>query len=49
MFPSDNSLQKMLYMASQNVMKKWTQRYKDWDKVLSQLVILSPGRLECYL
>jgi|GEM_PF-2009735 len=25
MFPSDNSLEKMLYLASMNVVKKWTQ------------------------
>jgi len=29
MFPSDDSLEKMLYMASKNVIKKWTQRYKN--------------------
>lgn len=49
MFPSDASLEKMLYLASRNVVKKWTQRYKNWDKVLSQLLILFPGRLENYL
>jgi putative transposase len=49
MFPSDSSLEKMLYLASMNVMKKWTQRYKNWDKVLSQLLIQYPGRLENYL
>lgn len=35
MFPSDQSLEKMLYLASQNVMKKWTQRYKNWDAYLT--------------
>ena len=49
MFPTDSSLEKMLYLASMNVMKKWTQRYKNWDKVLSQLIILYPGRLESYI
>ena len=49
MFPTDSSLEKMLYLASQNVMKKWTQRYKNWDRVLSQLIILYPGRLESYI
>lgn len=49
MFPSDNSLEKMLYLASRNVMKKWTQRYKNWDRVLSQLVIQYPGRVENYI
>jgi transposase-like protein len=49
MFPSDNSLEKMLYLASRNVMKKWTQRYKNWDRVLSQLLIHYPGRLDGYI
>ena len=48
-FPSDNSLEKMLYLASQNVKKKWTQRYRNWDLVLSQLMLLYPERLNEYL
>ena len=49
MFPSENALEKMLYLASKNVMKKWTQRYRNWDRVLSQLLILFPVRLESHL
>lgn len=48
-FPSDTSLSKMLYLASQNVKKKWTQRYRNWDLVLSQLLVLYPERLSQYL
>lgn len=48
-FPSDTSLSKMLYLASQNVKKKWTQRYRNWDRVLSQLLLLYPQRLNQYL
>lgn len=44
-FPSDTSLEKMLYLASQNVTKKWTQRYRNWDQALNQLVILYGERL----
>ena len=40
-FPTDESLKKMLYLASQNITKKWTQRYKNWDIVISQLAILN--------
>ncbi len=40
-FPNDDSLRKMLYLACQNITKKWTQRYKNWDIVISQLSILS--------
>ena len=39
-FPSDSALEKMLYLASGNVTKKWTQRYRNWDQVLSQLILL---------
>ena len=30
-FTNDTSLEKMLYLASMNVIKKWTQRYRNWD------------------
>lgn len=48
-FTTDISLEKMLYLASQNVMKKWTQRYRNWDLVLSQLIILYGDRINQYL
>jgi transposase-like protein len=48
-FPTDSSLEKMLYLASMNVVKKWTQRYKNWDRVLSELMIQYEGRLESYI
>ncbi len=48
-FPSDTSLEKMLYLASMNVMKKWTQRYRNWDQILSQLMIMFEGRIEMHL
>ena len=48
-FPSDEALEKMLYLVSMNVLKKWTVRYKNWDIVLNQLIIMYPGRLEQYL
>lgn len=40
-FPTDESLRKMLYLASQNIIKKWTQRYRNWDVVINQLTILN--------
>ena len=48
-FPSDASLEKMLYSASRNITQKWTQRYRNWDQVLSQLIILYDERLTQYL
>lgn len=48
-FPSDSALEKILYLASENAAKKWTQRYRNWDQVLSQLIILYDERLTKYL
>ena len=48
-FPSDTSLEKMLYLASRNITQKWTQRYRNWDQVLGQLIILYDERLTPYL
>ena len=48
-FPSDASLEKMLYLATKNVIKKWTQRYRNWDQVLSQIMIMYEDRLLSYL
>ena len=48
-FPSDAALEKMLYLASENVIKKWTQRYRNWDQVLNQLIVLYGERLTNYL
>ena len=47
-FPSDSALEKMLYLASENVVKKWTQRYRNWDQVLNQLIVLYGERLTAY-
>ena len=43
-FPNDDSLRKMLYLASNNIVKKWTQRYRDWEMVLNHLALLFEGR-----
>ena len=48
-FPSDTSLEKMLYLASGNITQKWTQRYRNWDQVIGQLIILYEERLTPYL
>ena len=48
-FPSDTALEKMLYLASGNVVKKWTQRYRNWNQMLNQLVVLFGERLTSYM
>lgn len=48
-FPSDASLEKMLYLTTQNVQSKWTQRYRNWDLVLGQLLVLYGDRVSRHL
>lgn len=44
-FPSDESLMKCLYLATQNITKKWTGRYGNWDLILGELSIIFDGRI----
>lgn len=39
-FPNDDSLLKMLYLAVERVAKKWVRNYPDWDLVINQLNIV---------
>jgi putative transposase len=39
-FPTDDSLLKMLYLAVERVANKWTRNYPDWDLVINQLNIV---------
>lgn len=34
-FPTNDSLIKMLYLATADSTKKWTRRRKEWDKIYS--------------
>ncbi len=47
-FPSDESLLKMLYLATMDITKKWTGRRQDWGVIHSQLEIYFEDRLEKY-
>ena len=38
-FPSDDSLLKMLYLATMDITKKWTGRRRDWSQIRAQLEI----------
>jgi len=44
-FPTDDSLMKCLYLAVQNITKKWTGRYGNWDLILGELSIMFDGRI----
>jgi transposase-like protein len=45
-FPNDDSLLKMLYLAVQRIAKKWTRNYPEWDIVMNQLNIVFSDILE---
>jgi putative transposase len=47
-FPTDDSLLKMLYLAMMDITKKWTGRRHDWGQIHSQLLIYFEDRLEKY-
>ena len=44
-FPTDDSLLKMLYLAMTDITKKWTGRRQDWSKIYAQLPIFFEERL----
>ena len=45
-FPSDDALLKMLYLAMIDITKKWTGHRQDWGEIHSQLEIYFEERLE---
>lgn len=45
-FPTDDSLLKMLYLAMMDITKKWTGRRQDWGQIHSQLEIYFSDRLD---
>ncbi len=44
-FPTDDSLFKMLYLAMVNITKKWTRRQRDWSMIHAQLSIYFAERM----
>jgi len=44
-FPTDDALLKMLYLAMIDITKKWTGRRRDWGIIHSQLDVFFAGRL----
>jgi len=48
-FPSDDALSKMLYLVTQDVIRKWTGRIANWGQLLSQFNVFFSDRLEGYL
>ena len=48
-FPTNEALLKMLYLATQDVMRKWTGRIHNWGQILLQLSIFFPDKVKLHL
>lgn len=44
-FPNDESATKLLYLALNNIARKWTMPIRDWKAALNQFTILFEGRM----
>lgn len=45
LFPSDEAVFKLLYLALRNAAKKWTMPIKDWPRALQMFAIIFEGRV----
>ena len=48
-FPNDEALTKMLYLATMEVTRKWTMRIQNWGQILGQLAIYFGERVTAQL
>ena len=48
-FPNDDALLKALYLATQDVLRKWTGRIQNWSQILLQLSVYFPERVSSSL
>jgi transposase-like protein len=48
-FPTDESLLKALYLATEQIMLKWTSPYPNWGNTLAQLTIMFKERIEPFI
>ena len=44
-FPTDESLFKMLYLAMMDITQKWTGRRQDWSMIHAQLAVYFEDRM----
>lgn len=43
-FPTENAVKKMFYLATMDISRKWTQSVRGWKSILNQLAIKYEGR-----
>ena len=48
-FPSDDAVYKILYLAIRNLEKKWTMPARFWNEAMPYLMIQFEDRLQAYL
>ena len=48
-FPSDDALFKMLFLAARDISKKWTMPVQNWKDALSHFALLYEDRLKEYV
>lgn len=48
-FPTDEALRKSLYLATEQIMVKWTSPTQNWHSTLAQLSIMYGDRIDRYL
>jgi len=45
-FPSDEAVQKSVYLAMERLSKKWTMPVHNWQKIITQFAILYPDKIK---
>ncbi len=45
-FPHDESLEKLLWLAQDDIAKRWVKPARNWGEVITQLAILFPDKIE---
>ncbi len=48
-FPTEDALLKLFYLAIQDIERKWTQRIRNWGAIFSELSIFFEERVEKYV
>ena len=45
-FPSDDAVQKAVFLAVEHISKKWSMPVRHWQKILAQFAILYPDKIK---